>query len=351
MMALAGYPLGLRFTFLDRSADTPGGQLGEIITGDFDDPALLSQLASQCDMLTFDWENVPVQPLEALQLGARVMPPLPALRTGQDRLDEKQLFQKLGIPTTAFAKVDSREELAAGARQLGFPCLLKTRRMGYDGKGQFLLRSAADVDAAWGELGGTALLLEQFVRFDFEVSQVAVRSTNGETAYYPLARNVHENGILHYSVAPLNEAKLEEDARSYLRRLLEHFDYAGVLTVEFFVQGGKLVANEMAPRVHNSGHWTIEGAHTSQFENHLRAILGLPLGETGARGHSAMVNLLGEMPPLQEMLRMAGLHVHDYGKTPRRLRKIGHCTLVADNADSRDRGLQQLLKLTEPASR
>jgi len=351
MMALAGYPLGLRFTFLDQSEDTPGGQLGEIITGDFDDPVLLAQLAEQCDKLTFDWENVPVQPLEALQLGDRVMPPLPALRTGQDRLAEKQLFQKLDIPTTAFAKVDSEQELAAGARELGFPCLLKTRRMGYDGKGQFLLRSEGDVDAAWQELGGTALLLEQFVKFDFEVSQVAVRSTLGEAAYYPLARNVHENGILHYSVAPLNEPKLEAAARAYLERMLDHFDYAGVLTVEFFVQAGQLVANEMAPRVHNSGHWTIEGAQTSQFENHLRAILGLPLGDTGARGHSAMVNLLGEMPALPEMLKMQGLHVHDYGKTPRPLRKIGHCTLVTDNADSRDQGLRQLLTLTESASR
>lgn len=346
MMALAGYPLGLRFTFLDRSADTPGGQLGEIITGEFDDPVLLARLAGECDILTFDWENVPVEPLQALALGTQLMPPLPALRTGQDRLAEKHLFQQLGIPTTNFADVQSREELAAGTRALGFPCLLKTRRMGYDGKGQFLLRSQADIDPAWQALGASALLLEQFVPFEFELSQVAVRSTRGEVAFYPLARNVHEDGILHYSVAPLDHPGLADQAREYLRRMLDHFAYAGVLTVEFFVKDGQLIANEMAPRVHNSGHWTIEGAHTSQFENHLRAILGLPLGSTAPTGHSAMVNLLGQMPPLDRLLAMADLHVHDYGKSPRPLRKIGHCTLVTDDAASRNRGLQQLLELT-----
>ena len=344
-MALAGYPLGLRFTFLDKTADTPGGQLADIITGDFDDSALLQQLAGQCTCVTFDWENVPVEPLKKLGPDVNILPPLLALQTGQDRLAEKQLFAELGIPTTAYAAVDSLAELTGAADTLGYPCLLKTRRMGYDGKGQQLLRSADDLAPAWHALGGTPLILEQFVNFDYEVSQVAARSTRGEAGYYPLARNVHKDGILHYSIAPWSEPELEAQARKYLERMLEHFGYAGILTVEFFVCGQQLIANEMAPRVHNSGHWTIEGAHTSQFENHLRAILGMPLGDTSARGHSVMVNLLGSMPRLSSMLQVPGLHVHDYGKTPRPLRKVGHCTLVCDTGDARDAGLQDLLQL------
>lgn len=345
MMALAGYPLGLRFTFLDRTEDTPGGQLAEIITGDFDDPALLEQLAADCDCLTFDWENVPVEPLKNLSCNTPILPPLAALETGQDRLAEKQLFAKLGIPTAGYAAVDSKAELAEAAGRLGYPCLLKTRRMGYDGKGQYMLRGEDDLGPAWEALGGTALILEEFVNFDYEVSQVAARSTRGETCFYPLARNVHEGGILHYSIAPWKAPVLEDLAREYLESMLEHFDYAGVLTVEFFVCGERLIANEMAPRVHNSGHWTIEGAHTSQFENHVRAILGLPLGDPSARGQSAMINLLGSMPELSALLEIQGVHVHDYGKSPRPLRKIGHCTVVCDEKDERDSKLQKLLKL------
>lgn len=345
MMALAGYPLGLRFSFLDRSEDTPGGQLAEIHTGDFDDPALLEALAAECECLTFDWENVPVAPLKALDTDTPILPPLAALETGQDRLAEKQLFASLGIPTAEYAAVDSLSELAEAAARLGYPCLLKTRRMGYDGKGQFMLRGEEDVEKAWEALGGTALILEQFVNFDYEVSQVAARSTVGEIAYYPLARNVHSGGILHYSIAPWSAPTLESQAREFLERLLEHFDYAGILTVEFFVCGDRLVANELAPRVHNSGHWTIEGANTSQFENHLRGILGLPLGDASARGHSLMVNLLGAMPELPSLLAIPGLHVHDYGKSPRPLRKIGHCTLVCEQPGDRDARLEQLLEL------
>lgn len=345
MMALAGYPLGLRFTFLDKTADTPGGQLADIVTGDFDDPALLRELAGQCACLTFDWENVPVEPLKKLGPEVKILPPLTALETGQDRLAEKQLFAELGIPTADYAAVDSLAELTEAAGKLGYPCLLKTRRMGYDGKGQHMLRSAADLGPAWDALGGTALILEQFVNFDYEVSQVAARSTKGETGYYPLARNVHKDGILDYSIAPWSEPNLELRAREYLERMLMHFGYAGILTVEFFVCGQQLIANEMAPRVHNSGHWTIEGAHTSQFENHLRAILGMPLGDTSARGHSAMINLLGSMPRLSSMLQVPGLHVHDYGKTPRPQRKVGHCTLIRDTPDARDAELKDLLDL------
>ncbi len=203
-------------------------------------------------------------------------PPVEALRVSQDRLLEKELFGRLGIPTPPFRAVDSRADLHAAVAALGLPCVLKTRRLGYDGRGQRYLRRPADVDAAWDALGGVPLILEGFVDFDREVSIIGARSTRGETRCYPLAANTHRDGILRVTLAPSTNARLQKAAERHLRRVMDHFGYAGVLTIEFFVQRGRLVANEMAPRVHNSGHWTIEGAVTSQFENHLRAILGLP---------------------------------------------------------------------------
>jgi 5-(carboxyamino)imidazole ribonucleotide synthase len=349
MMALAGYPLGLRFTFLDRAADTPGGQLADIIVADFDDDDALRHLAQQCDRLTFDWENVPVAPLRKLPGGQAIQPPLDALATAQDRLAEKTLFRKLGIATNDFRAVDDAAALAKAAERLGYPCVLKTRRLGYDGKGQRVLQGEADLEPAWAELGAAPCVLEQFISFDFEVSLVAVRSTEGETAFYPLARNVHGDGILQHSVAPWEAPELERQARAALERLFDHFTYAGVLTVEFFARGGELLANEMAPRVHNSGHWTIEGAATSQFENHLRAILGLPLGRTASRGHAAMVNFLGAMPPAAEVLAIPGAHLHDYAKAPRPGRKLGHGTVVADTETARDAALERLRALTDSA--
>ncbi len=293
MLALAGYPLALSFLFLDSSADAPGAQVGPIITGAFDDPASLERLAAGSDLVTYEFENVPVAALEAVSRSRPCHPPVEALRVSQDRLLEKELFGRLGIPTPPFRAVDSRADLHAAVAALGLPCVLKTRRLGYDGRGQRYLRRPADVDAAWDALGGVPLILEGFVDFDREVSIIGARSTRGETRCYPLAANTHRDGILRVTLAPSTNARLQKAAERHLRRVMDHFGYAGVLTIEFFVQRGRLVANEMAPRVHNSGHWTIEGAVTSQFENHLRAILGLPLGETRAVGPSAMVNFIG----------------------------------------------------------
>jgi 5-(carboxyamino)imidazole ribonucleotide synthase len=262
----------------------------------------------------------------------------------QDRLLEKELFGRLGIPTPPFRAVDSLEELWAAVAAVGLPCVLKTRRLGYDGRGQHYLRRARDVEQAWAALGGVPLILEGFVDFDREVSIIGARSTRGETRCYPLAANEHRGGILRVTRAPHRNARLQRAAERHLRRVLDHFDYAGVLTIEFFVQGGRLVANEMAPRVHNSGHWTIEGAVTSQFENHLRAILGLPLGDTAAVGHAAMVNYIGAMPDRERVLSIPGAHHHDYGKTPRPGRKLGHGTVVAATAAARDRLQRRLMR-------
>jgi 5-(carboxyamino)imidazole ribonucleotide synthase len=344
MLALAGMPLGLSFRFLDRSADTPGGQMAPIVVGDFEDPARLRELAEGVEVVTFDWENVSAGALAVLEKQVRVCPPPRALAVSQDRLLEKQLFRELGIPTPDFAAVDSREQLRQAAGAIGLPGVLKTRRMGYDGKGQLVLRTDRDVARAWKALGGQPLIYEAFVPFTREVSVIGARSIRGETAIYPLSANVHREGILRHTAAPFTHRALQRQAARHLRRVLRHFDYAGVLTIEFFVVHGRLLANEIAPRVHNSGHWTIEGAATSQFENHLRAILGWPLGSTAPRGHSGMVNFIGALPPATRLLAEPDLHFHDYGKTPRKNRKLGHCTIVERTAARRDARIRKLLK-------
>lgn len=344
MLALSGYPLGLRFTFLDKSAEAPGGQVGAIILGDFDDPAKLAELAAAVDVLTFDVENVPAEPLRAIVRNTPFNPPLEALAIAQDRLHEKNLFRELSIATPAFAAVESLADLRQAVADIGLPAVLKTRRLGYDGKGQRVLRTTAEVDAAFKALGSVPLILEGFVEFEREVSVIAVRATTGEEAFYPLADNTHHDGILRYSVAPFPDPALQRQAEQHAHALLRHFNYAGVLTIEFFVKDGVLMANEIAPRVHNSGHWTIEGAVTSQFENHIRAILGLPLGDTRARGHAAMVNFIGTLPAVEKVLAIPGAHYHDYGKTPRPGRKLGHATLTADSAQEVQEKLAILLR-------
>jgi len=343
MLALAGYPLGLDFRFLDREAHSPGGQVAPIFCGEFGDRRLLTRLARECEVLTVDWENVPVNALRAVRGATRIAPPLRALAIAQDRLAEKHLFQKLKIATTRFARVDSARSLERAIEAIGFPGVLKTRRLGYDGKGQRVVRTRAAARSAFDALQGAPLIYEEFVRFDFEASVIGARSTRGERACYPLNANVHKDGILRVTRAPIGSSGLAQRARAHLYAILDYFRYVGVLTIEFFVRDGRLIANEIAPRVHNSGHWTIEGAETSQFENHLRAILGWPLGSTRARGHAAMVNLIGQMPDARLALGQAGVHWHDYGKSPRPGRKLGHCTLVEATALKRDGRARSLL--------
>jgi 5-(carboxyamino)imidazole ribonucleotide synthase len=344
MLALAGLPFALRFRFLDSSADAPGARVAPIVVGAFDDLGALRELAGDVDIVTYEFENVPVAALREMAAARPCFPPVDALRVSQDRILEKELFGRLGIPTPQYRAVDSLADLEAGVAALGLPCVLKTRRLGYDGRGQRVIKRRADVAPAWEALGSVPLILEGFVRFDREVSIVGARSTRGETRAYPIVTNTHRGGILRVTVAPTRDARLQRAAESHLTRVLDHFDYAGVLTIEFFVEGGRLVANEMAPRVHNSGHWTIEGAATSQFENHLRAILGLPLGDTRPVGHAAMVNYIGTMPDRDRILALPGAHHHDYGKAPRAGRKLGHCTVVAPTATQRDAVLRQLLR-------
>jgi len=346
MLALAGYPLGLDFLLLDPSREAPAGRVAPLLHGAFTDGRLLARLARRCEVVTFDWENVPATGLNGLarQHGARICPPIAALAAGQDRVAEKRLFERLAVPTTRWRAVGSHREFTRALEAVGVPGVLKTRRLGYDGKGQAIVRTAADVERAWTQLGHVPLLYEEWVPFDCEVSIIGARSVSGEVAVYPLCGNVHGQGILRLTRAPFGPQRWQRLAARYLMRVLAHFRYTGILTIEFFVRRGRLIANEMAPRVHNSGHWTIEGATTSQFENHLRAILDLPLGATRARGFSAMINLIGRLPPRGKLLALQGVHLHDYGKAPRQGRKVGHCTVVEPTAAARDARTRGLLK-------
>jgi len=332
MLALAGYPLGFRFCFLDPTPGSPAGALAEQLVAAWDDAQALTGLA-ECDVVTFEFENVPVETVEVLTTRTRVCPGPTALGVAQDRLHEKTAFRELGIPTAEFFAVSDQASLRAALASLGTPAVLKTRRFGYDGKGQHVIRSDEDRDAAWASLGGKALLLEAFVPFDRELSLVAVRSRSGDTRFYPLVENEHADGILRLTRAPARDLDpaLQRRAEEHARALLDRLDYVGVMALELFEVEGTLYANEIAPRVHNSGHWTIEGARTSQFENHLRAIAGLPLGDASALGPTAMLNLIGRVPPLARLLALPDAHLHDYGKTPRAQRKVGHLTLRADS--------------------
>jgi 5-(carboxyamino)imidazole ribonucleotide synthase len=347
MLALAGYPLGLRCVFLDRSASAPAAQVAPILIGDLEDAAQLTELAASSDVLTFDWENISGKALAPLEKLTQIRPPRAALEVSQDRMAEKALFSKLRIPVAAHAAIASKVELMRAIRKLGLPGVLKTRRLGYDGKGQFVVRSLPQIDEAWAAIGGSGLIYEKFQHFSREVSIVGARSAAGATVFYPLAANTHGGGILHYSIAPFANPGLERRARIYLKRVMNALAYVGVLTIEFFVVKGRLIANEMAPRVHNSGHWTIEGCVTSQFENHLRAICDLPLGSTRALGHTAMINFLGKMPDRARLLAVDGLAFHDYGKEPRPGRKLGHCTIFKSRATERDSALANTLKSIE----
>jgi len=264
------------------------------------------------------------------------------LRHSQDRLDEKKLLMQLEIPLPGYHVIDSREDLDIAADALGLPMVIKTRRLGYDGKGQFIVKNNDDLDAAWEALGGQSLIAEQWIRFDYEVSCIGVRSVSGEIAIYPLARNVHVDGILRTSRSPVDQPQLAAQASEYVCRLVRHLDYVGVVALELFVTGDNLLANEFAPRVHNSGHWTIEGSETSQFENHLRAILDMPLGSTANTGHAGMVNLIGEIGAGTRALGVGVLH--DYGKAARPTRKLGHVTVVADTAEKRDALVNKISK-------
>jgi len=340
MLVQAGERLGVACVTLDPAADSPAAQVGPAIVAAYDDAAALAQLVDGADVVTYEFENVPVGAVGALDVP--VLPPPAAL--------EAVLLTDVGLPVPTFAAVEDVATLAAGVEAVGLPAVLKTRRFGYDGKGQAVLRSAELLEDAWRAVGEVPSILEAFVPFDRELSIVGVRAADGELRCYPLVENHHREGILRVSYAPAPDLtdELQAAAEGHARAVAERLGYVGVFAIELFQFGGTLLGNEMAPRVHNSGHWTIEGAETSQFENHIRAVCGLPLGDVGVRGHVAMVNVIGQEPDAAEILAIPGAHLHSYGKRARPGRKLGHVTLVADDPDSlRQRVVQVARHLTD----
>ncbi len=353
MLGLAGIPLGLTFRFLDPSPDAPAAAVGELVVGALDDPAALDEVTRGADVVTYEWEGVPADSARHAARTAAVRPGDRSLEVAQDRLVEKETFRRLGIAVPEFAPVTADDDLGAAIQAVGgHPVVVKTRRGGYDGKGQVVLRSPADRAAASDLLtSGQPLIVEQLVPFTRELSVLVVRGNDGTVLTWPLVENLHADGILRTSIAPAPGVTpaLAAEAEKIAERLVTDLDHVGVLAIELFEHDGRLLANEIAPRVHNSGHWTIEGAETSQFENHLRAVLGWSLGSTAPRGNSVMVNYIGTMPTADEILAIPGAHVHDYGKAPRPGRKLGHVTSVAATADERDARRAELETMVERA--
>ena len=344
MLGYAGTELGLSCEFLDPSPASPASAAGPVTPAAFDDETAIRAMAGRVDVLTYEFENVPVASLEAAAGDTPVYPPLGALANAQDRLLEKQLFRSLDIDLPGWHAVDTRADLDRAAATLGLPVVLKTRRLGYDGKGQVVIQTEGDLDNAWAILGGNSLIAEAWVPFDYEVSAIAARSVSGEIEHYPLTNNIHEGGILRFSRAPVDAPGLAAMARDYIGRLLEELNYVGVLALELFVHDGRLLANEMAPRVHNSGHWTIEGAETSQFANHLLTVAGERPGSAEAAGYAGMLNLIGQIPDSARQLAVEGATLHDYGKSPRDGRKLGHVNVVAESAELRDEKLRAIAR-------
>ncbi|WP_151704864.1 5-(carboxyamino)imidazole ribonucleotide synthase [Nitrincola alkalilacustris] len=346
MMALAGYPLGNRFVFLDTSG-SPSADIGTVVMDQAEQS--LDQFLQQVDCVTYEFEHLPLALVKAVEERKPLYPGSEAIRVCQNRAEEKALFTRLGIPVADYRLVSSAQELAAATTELGgvqkIPVVAKSLTEGYDGKGQAVLRNPAEAGDAWQKIGHPQLIVESFVDFVREVSIIAVRGRDAQVVFYPIAENYHSEGILRYSMAPLPDVseQLQAQAEGYIHQLLDALDYVGVLTLELFqTRDGRLLANEMAPRVHNSGHWTQNGAITSQFENHLRAVQGVPLGSTVARGLTCMINIIGEHGDLSGLLEIEGAHLHLYGKEERVGRKLGHVNLVADS-------YEDLLKLVDRA--
>jgi 5-(carboxyamino)imidazole ribonucleotide synthase len=335
MLALAGRRIGVETRFLSPDPNAPAGMCAELIVADYENEAALAHFIEGLDVVTYEFESIPISPVRSVAERLAVRPPVLALETAQDRALEKQCFERLGIPTARSAVAGSLAEARAALEMVGRPAVLKTRRLGYDGKGQAVIRERSDLERAWVTVAGAPSIVESFVSFTREVSIIAVRSMSGDIEFYPLVANHHSEGILRFSIAPAQNvpASLQAQAEDYARKILQELEYVGVLAIEFFETANGLVANEMAPRVHNSGHWTIEGADTSQFENHLRAVTGMELGSTEVHGVCGMVNVIGVEPNVDRLREIPGVHVHMYGKTPAPRRKLGHITVTADDIE------------------
>ena len=349
MLAEAATELGIGCITLDPATDSPASRVAPAIVGAYDDETALAELAAAADVVTYEFENVPVASARFLAERVLVLPPPESLEFAQDRLLEKALFEEVGLAAAPFSAVASREDLAEALDVIGVPSVLKTRRLGYDGKGQVRLASVDEADGAWEGVGQAPSILESLVPFERELSILGVRARHGEASFYPLVENTHREGILRVSIAPATDVtrELQAKAERHALAVMERLGHVGVVAIELFQVRGELLGNEMAPRVHNSGHWTIEGAATSQFENHLRAICGLELGPTTSSAYSAMVNLIGSVPPEGSFEVEAGVYIHLYGKASRPTRKLGHVTVIGPDPDTRDRVLRDVTRTTD----
>ena len=332
MLALAAARLGLKVHIYSDEKDAPAFQVCDAHTfARYDDEAALATFAQSCDAITYEFENVPSSAAGILAGAKPTNPNARALAVTQERFDEKRFVSKLGLRTAAFEAVSSAAEATAAFARIGGPAVLKTRRLGYDGKGQAKVSTGEEAAHAFEAFKGVPMILEEFVAFDFEASIVAARGTDGSFAAYDPAENVHEHHILRRSSVParLSAAQIEE-AATIARKIAEAFDYVGVFAVELFVaKDGRLLVNEIAPRVHNSGHWTLEACTTSQFEQHIRAIAGWPLGSTARHSDAVMENIIGEEAADWQALAAKGGALHLYGKSEiRQGRKMGHITYL-----------------------
>lgn len=336
MLGQAGLYLGIRSHFLDPNKMSPARLLADGIFSSFDDPHALASLANSSDTISYEFENIDVKVLKQLNVPVHPSPDL--LDKVQDRFSEKQLCNNLGFKTAGFIAIDRQSDLERAAHKLGFPFLVKTRRLGYDGKGQIWIKSADDFMKLQPE--AHMFIAEAKVPFEKELSIAAVRGRNKEIRCYPLSQNWHVEGILRescpYSItADSNTAEsLQNKAESIIKEFMEAFDYVGLLSIEFFLQDDELLINELAPRVHNSYHWTLTGSETSQFENHIRAIAGLPLGSCQQSKPVRLFNCIGKMPEAEACLKIEGLHYYSYHKSPREGRKMGHLILSNPNEAS-----------------
>ncbi len=346
MMAQAGRSLGLNFMFLCPDIYACAAPFGEHLCVPYGDEDAQKRLANWADITTYEFENVPLSVVDSVQKKVSLYPSSSVLSVARDRLKEKTLFRNLGIPTANFSPVDSLEDLRNAMKNIGFSAILKTRTDGYDGKGQALLHGKNDLPSAWMKVGKAPCIVESMVAFNRELSIIAVRDQRGKMVFYPLSENHHRDGILRLSISRQDDP-MQARAEAKIRYIMEDLNYVGTMALELFQVKDQLFANEFAPRVHNSGHWTIEAAQTSQFENHLRAICGFPLGKTTSVQSAAMVNLIGLLPSERQILNITDATPHFYCKAERPGRKVGHVTLTSKDYTSEDfqQRLSTLLQL------
>lgn len=350
MLSIAGTPLGFEFHCLGRAGDCAQEVVKTVTDIDLEKVNDVVNWAKQFDVITFENENISDELIKAINHEVNVYPSAKAIAISQDRLLEKSFMQDHGIVTAKFVNIDSLEKLENAAKEYGLPAIVKTRRFGYDGKGQFVMKSQDDVIKAWNTLKNApdGLIYEAFINFDYEVSQICTSDVKGNIVFYPLAKNIHKQGIIVESEAPFENQVLDEKAQQIAKKMIKEFGYVGTLAIEFFVKGDDLIVNEIAPRVHNSGHWTIDGSVTSQFENHVRAIAGMILGDTTIQ-KTIMLNCIGGMPSTKDLSALDRIKIHNYNKEPRKGRKVGHLNLNLNDETDEYQLLQakKLIALSE----